>query len=608
MEKQQLELFFEVYPNAKNCTIQTFNDDKSVELPELAGKYQIKDGIWNKLDELNKKWAWIFFSVNEMKPWERDKKSVKKINTWICDIDSWTKEEQWRRISHCALQPSMIVESWHWYHLYYFCEDNITKEDYHKYNWWLCNYFNWDTKIPEDESRVLRLPWFYHMKDKQNPFMINIIWWTTKKYTVEDMMKNFPDTMSDKEKKAIQKKMEENEKQAIVECDDTWFWEEVCKLDAREMLEAISWTRLVWYETITFKNHSNWYQIYCNWKSTSCWIDSQWLIGSYSWGWPFWTRWIAWYGKVDWKEVYRVVERIHPSLIEKYKHKNKFSTMKETTKPTQQDNIWRTTDEIKWDFTPNKTSWWLKYLDDTLMKFDSGWELVLLYWFPWCWKTELWFFIARHNDVKTTYFCLEIPEETIVKRWSLRACGFTQQQVDNWLLSVNEQMRLQDTTNKFKRDIQWKIDMVSINRQPTIDELLDYMNTKVKTWEIVIIDNLGKIQWDENENIRYADISARLQTFAYKNKCTVILQHHGSKPVMRKNAENSDDAMNDVPYLWATGFRWSQKLYDNATRMVEVHRDYRINTTQLLQYKHTPTDTRENALIEFDRWEFVECN
>lgn len=608
-QQQQLNLFLELYPNIEKSTIQTFNDNKNsneVELKRLAWKFMITGWVWDKLNEMNKEWAGIFFSVNQMKPWERDKDSVVKFNSWICDIDKWTKKEQEEKIFNCPLKPSLVIESWHWYHVYYFCKDNITLEDYRKYNWWLCNYFDWDPKIPDDQSRVLRVPWFYHKKDPEHPFLIELTYGAWDLYTVEHMQKTFPDTMSDKDKKQLKKKLEENEKQAIVECDDSWFRTEVCKLDAKEMLEAISWTRLAGYETISFKNIRDWYQILCNWKATSCWIDNQWMIGSYSWWWPFWTRWMAWYWKIDWKEVYRVVERVHPELIERYKNKDKFKQQKEKPQTSWTD-IWRTTEEIKWDFTPNRTSWWLDYLDNTLMKFDNWWELVLLYWFPWCWKTELWFFIARHNTVKTTYFCLEIPEETIVKRWALRTCWFTQQQVDNWSLSMNEQIKLQDITNKFKRDIQWKIDMVSINRQPTIDELLDYMNKKVKSWEIVIIDNLGKIQWDDNENIRYADISAKLQTFAYKNKCTIILQHHWSKPLSKKNADDSDSAMNDVPYLGATWFRWSQKIYDNATRMVEVHRDYRSETTQLLQYKHTPTDTRFNALIEFDKWEFVEC-
>lgn len=616
MDRKQLDLFLDIYPNIKNSTIQTFNDNKndtSEEGKMLARMYKIEDNIRDTLDWLNKKWAWIFFSVNQMETWKRNKESVKKINSWICDIDSWTKKEQEEKIFNCPLTPSLVVESWHWYHLYYFCEWDVSVEDYHKYNWWLCNYFNWDTKIPDDEARVLRIPWFYHMKDPENPFLVSLAYWAWDKYTVEQMKKTFPDTMSDKEKKLIQKRMEDNEKQAIVECDDNWFWEHVCKLDAREMLEAVSWTSLVWYETISFKPISGWkYQILCNWKSTSCWIDSQWLIGSYSWGWPFWTRWIAWYRKIDWKEVYKVVEKVHPELIEKYKNKDKF---KKKINQTQSINpgldVRRTTNEIKRDFKLNETSWWLDYLDNTLMKFDNWWELVVLYWYPWCWKTEIWFFIARHNKVKTTYFCLEIPEETIIKRWALKACWYTQQQVDNWLLSANEQTKLQDRTNQFKRDFEWKIDMVSINQQPTVSQLIDYMDKNVRAWEIVIIDNLGKILWEwkdaDNENARYSDITARLQTYAYTHKITIILQHHWSKPTWKKNPNDSESAMEDVPYLWPMWYRWSWKISDNATRLVEVHRNYRCNTTQLLQYKHTPTWITANALLEFDKWEFIEC-
>jgi hypothetical protein len=38
---------------------------------------------------------------------------VKKIQTWICDIDDGTKEEQLKLIENAPLTPSLVVESVH---------------------------------------------------------------------------------------------------------------------------------------------------------------------------------------------------------------------------------------------------------------------------------------------------------------------------------------------------------------------------------------------------------------------------------------------------------------------------------------------------------------
>lgn len=46
----------------------------------------------------------------------------------------------------------------------------------------------------------------------------------------------------------------------------------------------------------------------------------------------------------------------------------------------------------------------------------------MLFGLPGSGKTELGFFVARHSQTRTAYFCLEIPEETIIKRWALRSC------------------------------------------------------------------------------------------------------------------------------------------------------------------------------------------
>ena len=63
-------------------------------------------------------------------------------------------------------------------------------------------------------------------------------------------------------------------------------------------------------------------------------------------------------------------------------------------------------------------------------------------------------------------------------------------QVDNGLLSADEQQFLQKVTNNFKDSLSGKIDMISIKRQPTIAELLEAMKPYASQGSIIIIDNL----------------------------------------------------------------------------------------------------------------------
>jgi hypothetical protein len=43
----------------------------------------------------------------------RNRESIKAIQTWICDIDTGTKEEQLELIKNAPLKPSLVVESNH---------------------------------------------------------------------------------------------------------------------------------------------------------------------------------------------------------------------------------------------------------------------------------------------------------------------------------------------------------------------------------------------------------------------------------------------------------------------------------------------------------------
>jgi hypothetical protein len=105
--------WLEVYPNIKECVIQTFNDKDKEEKSQSRILPMTKENL-EKCEILQTKLPYgIYFSVNPMQNGKRNRESVKKIQTWICDIDDMDKEKQLELIQKAPLKPSLVVESVH---------------------------------------------------------------------------------------------------------------------------------------------------------------------------------------------------------------------------------------------------------------------------------------------------------------------------------------------------------------------------------------------------------------------------------------------------------------------------------------------------------------
>ena len=599
-----IQWMFDSYPNFAECAIQIFSDDASLKyiiswkdwkpnkvVDPNACILPNTEATYNKLVDMNKKWCWIFFSINSMIPWERDKKGVTKINVWVCEVDWTSKETQQKLIKKCPIHPSLIIESKSSYHMYWFAKDG-TKENWIKICSWLRNYFDWDEKVSGDISRVLRLPWYCHMKNKDDPYEITLYDWTNEYYTEQQMLLSFPDHRPLTQiKKDIT--LQDQKAEKII-----WstFWTRVKSMNAKVMLEEISWHSFVKWDIFTFSKNSDWSeQIYVNWLSTSNAIHD-WRIGSSSWWWPHWTNRVFWYNQCDGSQLAKWIKEKHPEMCE----------MKDVPQPKIKKDIWITTDTIDLDLRWYKPSWWLDYMDREFRKMDKYWELIVIFWPPWCWKTEFGFFVAKGNkeNLKTVYFCLEIPEQTILKRRALRKRWYTWEDIDYNRLTNEQEFLVQNDLNRFKAESKKYLTMISISQSPTIEQLIDKMESEYTENILYIIDNLGKIQWNDDENKRFEEITSKLQTFAYGKKCWIILQHHTVKPPPKKDKDIENVFAQSL--FWPYWFRGSQKIFDNATRLIEIHRDYANNKTLMMQYKHTPTDTRWFVWLSFEQWDYRE--
>lgn len=571
MNKHTIE-WAKIYPNIQDCSIQTFNEqDKEDKTHSRILPMTRANLEWcEKLQETEP--YGIYFSVNPMESWKRNKESVKKIQTWICDIDDWTKEEQLELIKNAPLPPSLVVESVHGFHLYYLAEKELTEEEFVNGNLGLRNYYHWDIKVCRDTARVLRIPWFYHQKWEKVLVEYREDLGTKMYYPVSFMNEAFPnqtETTPQMEKQRKELNLNLNEWDSF----RTKAWE----LDSKMMLEEFSWTGWVNGDMITFKRNSNWTeQIYVNWKSTWCWIDRNWLIGSGDKWWPTRIQWLKWYWMVDRKRLAEDLKKSHPELDEK-KKVVKLNIDKMMEQPTKAPEL-----RIP-DFT-----WGDQKLDDLVWKLSRG-QLVILTWETWAWKTTFATFIARQNE-NSCYFVLEDSRDNIARRYALKRAGITKAELNNWNRWDYKQALYEEAYLRF---INSGVRFVDVWHKIDIWTLIDTMrDLKEKWFGMFFIDNLGYVIGDWiSEAEQTADISSKLVSFCLEEDVCVVLLHHFKKPAdgIRRR---------DISQM-----RWSWKLGDDAFFVANYNRQDEWTILEI--FKDRNRWELENYLLQYDRGDFV---
>jgi len=576
-----LQIMRDKYPNFKDCTIQLFDDTKQwKDLARKIDQHKFDDSkLEYGLEQYNKKWAGVFFSINSMKPWERDKASVTKVNAWACEVDDLSKEDQLKLISVAPLAPSLVIESNKSYHMYWFAKDG-TIENWTKICWWLRNFFWWDPAIASDISRVLRVPGYNHMKDPNNPFMCSIVDWNWNYYTEEEMLKAYPDTetLAEKEAKAIKK--QEQLKQAIWNDDAR---ERIRAMDSKAMLERISWTSLVWWDIITFKHNSNWTeQIYCNWKSTGCRIDKVGKIWSTDKWWPNWTNWIAWYGGVDWKEIYKWIKEEFPFVLPE---------KKEETKSV--DSILSAID------TDINTELHTYYYPKGFEKFNSflSGELVTIVAPSNSWKTTFAMDIIKRNTAegrKCFYINWEFRIETVwVNRWLWKHWKTKEALWDKNPLSPDERKDME----KYVADSLWQFWYDCSPMGYKLDELVELITEKTKEWyELFVIDSLSKIQWNLTNEAR-SHQNQTMETFlalVQKLNIAVILLHHTNKFGKFEGSQKIFDFSN----VFITMAKNEDDFTHIPSRIFKLEKDKYVNDVELEMYYDIKTGTYTESLTE----------
>lgn len=518
----QLEMMRERYPHFKECTIQLFDDTKQGR--DLARKLDqnkfSNEDLERWLEAYNKKWAGVFFSINQMKPWERDKASVTGVNAWACEVDNLSKEDQLKLISVAPLAPSLVIESHKSFHMYRFAKDG-TIENWTKVCRWLRNFFGWDPAIASDISRVLRVPWYNHMKDPEHPFECMISDWNWEYYTEEQMLKAFPDTetLADKEARAIKK--EAQLKQAIGN-DDTW--DRIRAMDSKAMLEKISWTSLVNGDVITFRHNSNWTeQIFCNGKSTGCRIDKAWKIWSTDKGGPNWTNWIARYGWVDWKEIYKWIKEEFPFILPE--KKEDVACWEISEKEIEDWSKLVLTGEKKWFLYPS----------DKFNAFEGfmSWDLVTIIAPSNSGKTTLALDIIKRNAKlgrKWMYINLEFEIATVPR--GRRMWAHWKNKMDLTDLGTMTEAEKKDMDEYIKSYLS-EFDYYNNPNGLELEKLVSLIRKKAEEWyELFVIDTFSKILGNLNSQTARTNQNKCMEVFqslVQELNIAVVMLHHTNR-------------------------------------------------------------------------------
>lgn len=165
-----------------------------------------------KAKELNKQGFGIHWSVNKFKG-RRKTDNLLSIRFWLCDIDEGSKSEQMALILALPIRPSVIVETKKGYHCYWKAK-NATKDNYRVIQAGIIKKLNADPAC-KDVTRTLRCPGFYHMKDPNDPFLVEVVHFDDREFTEEQML--FAYKIKEKPKKVSNFEYKGNK---------TDFWEE----------------------------------------------------------------------------------------------------------------------------------------------------------------------------------------------------------------------------------------------------------------------------------------------------------------------------------------------------------------------------------------------
>ena len=150
------------------------------------------DECYQELYSHNQSGLSIFFTVNDLdQNLDPDKHRTKKMVTNCRAIFMDADDPQSAPLDSFSLEPSIIVETSKGKYHYYWLTSTNDFEEWDAIQRQLIADYNGD-KQAKDLARYLRLPGFYHLKDKKNPYLVRVIGGNFEYYSWTEITDNFP--------------------------------------------------------------------------------------------------------------------------------------------------------------------------------------------------------------------------------------------------------------------------------------------------------------------------------------------------------------------------------------------------------------------------------
>ena len=188
MDISPQEVLSSLFDANENVCLRVFEDRDEGIFP--GAKYTIDCGKLSKLMETlrnhNAMNRGVFFTVNFG---GHSDDAISRINAQFVEMDHASFEEQRRRIDAFPLKPSMIIKTRKSLHTYWFVR-NGEVERFREIQKRLVRQFDGDPMCV-NESRVMRLPGFYHCK--QEPVMVEcLLFHPERRYTQQQIADALP--------------------------------------------------------------------------------------------------------------------------------------------------------------------------------------------------------------------------------------------------------------------------------------------------------------------------------------------------------------------------------------------------------------------------------
>ncbi|MBL4898988.1 MAG: AAA family ATPase [Colwellia sp.] len=164
-------------------------DYSKKKLPKsLQGTYE---QLYDRLKEFNKQGYCIYITINQTDKLGIKTENITAIKALFIDLDDSTIDNKFK-IQNLPVKPSVVVEtSANKYHVYWILNVPDSRiELFKSLQKQLAEKFDSDKSVC-DLARVMRVPNFYHMKDKSNPFMSKVTIDNDVKYDIDYLIEKF---------------------------------------------------------------------------------------------------------------------------------------------------------------------------------------------------------------------------------------------------------------------------------------------------------------------------------------------------------------------------------------------------------------------------------